>query len=119
MTGISDYETNGDSTSMIHLGTDAFTIIGVEDSAYNNGTESTPGVKISLKDSITVKGAEYTKVHTTRKAIVSRLCSVDEFGKPANQKLHDALASGTELTVKCEQVPPEGMRKAYYKLVDA
>lgn len=119
MTGISNFESNGDSVSMTKLGTDAFTIVGVEDSAYNSGNESTRGVKITIKDPIEVDGESYSKVHTTRKAIVSKLCTTDENGQPANQKLHDALASGTELDVKCEQVPAEGKRKAYFKLVDA
>ena len=117
--GISDYEESGDSVSLVQMGTNPFTIVGVIDSAYESNGKSTPGVKITLKEPLEYKGTEYSKVHTTRVAIVSKLRSVNDKGEQMNQKLLDALASGTEITVKCEQIIPEDKKKKpYWVLVD-
>lgn len=44
----------------------------VEDSNYTQGEESTPGVKLSTKESFEVEGNKVNKFHTTRIAIVNR-----------------------------------------------
>ena len=46
----------------------------IEDSDYTNGSETTPGVKCTVKETFSdVDGHEYQKIHTTRVAIVNKL----------------------------------------------
>lgn len=66
----SDYqEASGDSDSLAKIDGKPFTITHIEDSNYTQGDESTPGVKITIKEEY----GGFSKFHTTRVAIVSKL----------------------------------------------
>ena len=68
-----------------------FTIIGIEDSDYPEGDQTTKGVKITTKEFFSGNN----KFHTTRVAIVTKL---------SNQKLREDIAEGDTLKVKCAKV---------------
>ena len=71
---MSDYETVGDSISLAKIGEKPFTVTFIEDSDYTNGSETTPGVKCTIKETLSdVDGNEFQKIHTTRIAIVNKL----------------------------------------------
>lgn len=116
-----EYQSAGDSISLKEIGEKPFTIVGVEDSDYEEGKTKTPGVKIQTKETFEKKdGEEVNKIHTTRTAIVSKLYSVDAEGKPANQKILGDLAKGEEIgPVKCVLVKAKKGGKDYYDLVAA
>lgn len=112
----SEYASTGDSASLGKIDGEAFTITAVEDSPYTEGDNVTQGIRITTKESFDVDGEEFNKFHTTRKVLVGKLSPIDGEGKPANQKLHDALAEGEEIgPVKCEKAKG----KKYIILVDA
>ena len=102
-----------DSINLSEIGDKPFTIVAVEDSPYTQeGKEPTAGVKISTVETWTTEsGDEVQKIHTTRRAIVSKLTK-DEFKK--------ALAEGDTFKVKCpkEKTPsksPNGL--PYFDLI--
>lgn len=86
-----------------------FTIVTVEDSDYTEGNETTKGVKITTKESFTIDGNEVNKFHTTRIAIVNKLC---------NSQLREDLAKGETIgPVKTkESIAKNGKR--FFELVD-
>lgn len=101
----------GDSINLKEVGDETFTIVGVEESNYEDGTDSTPGVKISTKEEWTREdGKKVSKIHTTRRAIVSQLLQED-FVK--------ALESGETFKVKCpaDKVQSKKGGQPYYTLV--
>lgn len=113
---ISDYDHKSDSVSLKLIDGKVFNIIGVEDSNYTEGEKSTPGVKITTKESFKVKnkdGAEVesNKFHTTRVGIVSQL---------KNEKLRADIDSGAVIgPVKAElneNVKPG--KKPFWELVE-
>ena len=111
MPKIGDYETPSDSKSLTKLDGKSFTILNVEDSAYKEGDKSTPGVKITTKESFDIDGEKWNKFHTTRKAVVSKL---------TNEAIRDDLLHGKEIgPVKCESVKSKTGGKPYFDLVDA
>ena len=115
MTNFNDFgNKSGDSINLSKIGDKTFTILAVEDSPYKaqDGTIS-PGVKITTEETWTTdKGEEVNKIHTTRRAVVSKLTDT-EFVK--------ALDGGEHFKVKCptEKVKPEGNGMAYFDLVAA
>ncbi len=109
MTNISSFEQKSNSISLAKIKDAPFTIIGVAESNYEEGTgdqrTSTKGVKITTKE----KFEGFNVLHTTRTAIVSKLLD------PTVLK---SLENGTIGPVKCESaVSASG--KNYFKLVDA
>jgi hypothetical protein len=86
-----------------------FTIIGVEDSDYTEGNETTKGVKITTKETFTIEGNEINKFHTTRIAIVNKL---------SNSQLREDLLKGESIgPVKTiESTAKNGKR--FFELVD-
>jgi hypothetical protein len=109
MTNISDFETKSESISLAKVDGKSFTIIGVEDSDYEEGTGenrvSTPGVKITVAEDF--DGVNV--LHTTRTAVVSKLTS---------KAVLEALKAGSIGPVKCVKAK-SGSGKDYFKLVDA
>ncbi len=86
------YASKGDSVSLKLLDKEEFTIIGIEDSAYEetqkDGTRTvTPGVKITT--AVSYNG--HNKFHTTRVAIVSLL---------TKQEIREDVKNGEQLKVK-------------------
>jgi len=75
MTKLSDTESSGDSVSLAKIGTEAFTPIAAVQSDYTEGDAVTAGVKITTKESFEIDGVEYNKLHTTRKAVVTKMLS--------------------------------------------
>ena len=111
MSKLADYQTIGDSASLTKIGEKAFTIIDIQDSDYTQGTETTPGVKITTTESFEIDGIPMSKFHTTRVAVVQRLSNqnlrrdVNEEKKPLGP-------------VKCvSQTAANG--KNFFNLVDA
>ena len=112
----SEYESTGDSASLVKIDGKAFTITTVEDSPYEDNGDITRGIKITTKEFFDVDGKEYNKFHTTRAVLVKKLSPIDGDGNPMNQKLHNALVEGEEIgPVKCEKAKG----KKYFTLVDA
>ncbi len=114
MTNFNDFgNKTGDSINLSKIGDDVFTILAVEDSNYTKDGVETEGVKITTEETWkTDNGDEVSKIHTTRKAVVSKLKDA-EFVK--------ALEGGEHFKVKCplEKVKPEGNGMAYFDLVAA
>ncbi len=110
MTKISTFETEANSISLAKIDGKSFTIVGIVESNYDEGSGdnkvSTPGVKITTSEEF--EGVHV--LHTTRKAIVSKLTS------PA---VLEALESGTIGPVKCAKAQSASTGKDYFKLVDA
>jgi len=107
------FKNAGDSINLSEIGDKVFTITAVEDSPYTNGDDSTPGVKISTEESWTkADGTKVSKIHTTRRAIVSKL---------TNKEFVEALAEGETFKVKCpkELTKPKGAGKPYFDLIAA
>ena len=110
MTGLNDYAKASDSKSLTNIGDKPFTIVDVEDSEYTGGDAPVPGVKITTKESFDVDGEPYSKFHTTRVAVVTKLSSGD---------LRKAIQDGTfDTPVKCSKVKGKN-GKDYFDLVDA
>ena len=102
---VSDYASSGDSVSLAKLGENSFTIIGIEDSDYDDNGTLKKGVKITTKEKHKVNVAkdkepekieEWNKFHTTRQVIVKRL---------SNQNLRTDVNKGEPLKVKCVTKP--------------
>lgn len=68
---------SGDSKSLHLIDGKPFTIVGIEDSNYEDGDKVTPGVKITTKESFTIEGNKVSKFHTTRDVVVKRLRESD------------------------------------------
>ena len=102
-----------DSINLSEIGAKPFTITAVEDSPYTDGEKSTPGVKISTVESWEKEdGTKVNKIHTTRRAIVSKLTDKD---------FVSALAEGETFKVKCptEKTKPKGKGLPYFDLIAA
>lgn len=114
MTNFNDFgQSASDSINLSEIGDKVFTITGVEDSPYKDGDKETPGIKISTEETWTKEdGTEVTKIHTTRRAIVSK-CTDDDLRK--------ALENGETFKVKCpkEKVKPKGKGLPYFDLIAA
>ncbi len=114
MTSFDDFgQSAGDSINLSEIGDKVFTMTAVEDSPYKDGDTETPGIKISTEETWTKEdGTEVQKIHTTRRAIVSK-CTDD--------KLKEALANGETFKVKCpkEKVKAKGKGMPYYDLIAA
>jgi len=108
----------GDSINLSEIGDKTFTILNVEDSPYTKDGEETAGVKtagVKISTEETWKkedGTEVKKIHTTRRAIVSKL-NDEDFRK--------ALEGGEHFKVKCpkDKVKPKGSGMPYFDLVAA
>lgn len=113
-------QTAGDSVNLKEVDGTPFTLVGVEDSAYQqSGQPDQPGVKIITKEEWkNANGEMVNKLHTTRKAIVGKLRTVDDDGKPTNQKLHEALANGETYKLIVEEKKGKNGRN-YFDLVEA
>lgn len=115
MTNFNDFgQKPTDSINLSKIGDKTFTILEVVKSDYtaSDGTIS-EGVKITTEEDWTKEdGTTVNKIHTTRRAIVSKL-SDDEFLK--------ALDMGEHFKVKCptEKVKPQGSGQPYFNLVAA
>ena len=105
MTSISEFDSKSDSISLAKIGDAPFTIIGVEDSNYDEGENSTEGVKITTKE--TFEGVN--KLHTTRVAIVKKL---------KNPAVLRELETNPIGPVKCSQATSSAGKK-FFTLVDA
>lgn len=106
-------KSQADSINISEIGDKVFTILAVEDSPYTKDGEETPGVKISTAEEWErADGTKVSKIHTTRKAIVSKL---------TDQEFRDALDNGESFKVKCpkEKTKPKGNGMAYFDLVAA
>ena len=106
-------KTSSDSINLTEIGDKPFTIIAVEDSPYTKDGVETPGVKISTTEKWEkADGTKVSKIHTTRKAVVSKLVDPD---------FRKALDDGETFKVKCptERVKAKGGGMAYYDLVSA
>ena len=80
MGNFNDYaKSTSDSISLKELGDTPFTIVGIEESNYEEaGKEPTPGVKIETTEEWTKEdGNKVKKIHTSRRAIVSKLLDAD------------------------------------------
>lgn len=92
MAKLSDFKSAGDSANLKAIDGKSFTIVGVEESAYQDGDNEVPGVKILTKENFTVDGRDYNKLHTTRVAVVNKLLSAP---------IREALNGGETFEVKC------------------
>ena len=112
MGNLNDYnKSSSDSINLTEIGDKVFTIIGVEDSAYSKDGEETPGVKIETSETWEkADGTKVNKIHTTRRAVVSKLVDAD---------LRKAIGDGETFKVKCptEKVKSKKGGMAYYDLV--
>jgi len=116
MTSFDDFnkQKSGDSVNLTTLKGEPFTIVSVEKSNYKaeDGTIS-EGVKITTVEKWDKEdGTEVNRIHTTRKAVVSKLLD-DEFLK--------ALDNGENFKVRSpeEKVKPQGKGNPYFDLVAA
>jgi len=66
---ISQFESEGDSISLLKIDGQPFHIVKIEGSAYNED----PGFKITTEESFTIDGVKWNKFHTTRRAVVAKL----------------------------------------------
>lgn len=108
---LSDYAPKSDSVSLKHIDGKKFHIVGVEDSNYTEGENSTPGVKITTKEEFDVEGQPWRKFHTTRTAVVSKL---------KNEQLRADIESGSVIgPVMCKEVKSKTGGKPYIDLVEA
>lgn len=102
----------GDSASLTKIDGKSFTIVHIEDSPYTQGTEVTPGVKITTKESYNL-GDDITmnKFHTTRVAVVKAL---------KNEKIREDVNNGMKPLgpVKCI-TEKSAAGKDFFNLVDA
>lgn len=106
-------KSQSDSINLSEIGDKPFTITAVEDSPYTKDGVETPGVKISTLETWEKEdGTKVTKIHTTRRAIVSKLSDED---------LRKAIDDGETFKVMCptEKVKPSGSGMPYFDLVAA
>jgi hypothetical protein len=106
-------KSQADSMNISEIGDKPFTIVSVENSPYKKDGEETPGVKITTEEEWTREdGTKVSKLHTTRRAIVSKLTDAD---------LLKALDGGETFRVKCptEKVKATGGGNDYFDLVAA
>ncbi len=123
---ISDYAKVSDSASLTNLDGKAFSIVGVEDSNYEesvevseefpDGKKVTQGIKITTKMEYDVTDKDgntkkFNKFHTTRTAIVSKLAK--------KQKIREDIDKGTVIgPVVCKKSPSKKGGLPYFELVD-
>lgn len=108
---ISEFAKTSDSVSLTRIGDKPFSIAAVEDSPFEDGATVKDGVKITTVESFEIDGKKYSKFHTTRTAIVSRLKS---------SELREALARGDTIgPVRALLVNAKKGTKPYYDLVEA
>ena len=107
---ISQYAKISDSKSLTSIDGKAFTIVKVEDSNYEDEGKTTPGLKITTKESFDVDGEKFNRFHTTRIAVVNKLKSP--------QIRQDLEAGKTIGPIRCELVKAIKGKKDYYDLVD-
>ena len=111
MSKLADYQTIGDSASLAKIGEAPFTIIDIQDSDYTQGSESTPGVKITTLENFEIEGNTICKFYTTRVAVVQRLTN-QEIRKDVNVEKKPLGP------LKCvSQTAANG--KSFFNLVDA
>ena len=106
-------KSSSDSINLSEIGDKTFTIISVEDSPYTKDGEETPGIKISTSEEWEKEdGTKVSKIHTTRRAIVSKLTDAD---------LRKALEEGESFKVKCptEKTKSKKGGMPYFDLVAA
>ena len=94
---------------MAKIGEKAFTPTHIEDSDYTKGDKITKGIKITTKETFTVDGEEYNKLHTTRVAVMNKLGS--------NPLRLDINEKNVRITMKCIESKTLSDQK-FYKLVD-
>ena len=95
---------------MTKLGDQAFTVIHIEDSNYEDGGQITQGVKFTTKEMFEVEGNQVNKFHTTRVAVVKKF---------SNPKLRDDVNNGKSLgPIKCITEKTE-KGKDFFNLIDA
>lgn len=113
---IGDYESKGDSKSLKNIDGQAFTIVAIEESSYDDKGKAVEGVKISTKESFKDDdGKECNKFHTTRHAIVKKF--VDD---KVQSDLMKKINSGDTMKVKCEKIKAKTPGVAdYFVLVEA
>ncbi len=110
MSKLADFQTTGDSISLVKLGDKPFTIIKVEDSDYTQGDEVTKGVKITTKEAFSIEGKDWSKFHTTRIAVVRKL---------GDKTIRDSINGGTPMgQVKCVSAKAAN-GKDFFNLLDA
>jgi len=116
MTSFDDFNkpTETDSINLTKIKDTPFTVTAVEKSDYTaEDGEISDGVKITTKETWEKEdGTKVNKLHTTRRAVVSKL-NDEDFRK--------ALDGGETFKVKCplEKVKPKGKGQAYFDLVAA
>lgn len=104
---------SGDSINLSEIGDKTFTITEVVDSPYKDGETITAGVKMTTVETWeTRNGDKVNKIHTTRRAIVSKV---------TNPEFLEALQTGETFKVKCPKTltQPKGKGKPYFDLVAA
>lgn len=101
-----------DSINLSELGEKPFTIVGVEESNYEEqGKAPTPGVKMQSSEEWEKEdGTKVNKIHTTRRAIVSKVL---------NPEFLAAVESGETFKVKCPKEMTKSKKggKPYFDLV--
>lgn len=106
---ISDYKSQGDSVSMAKIGTESFTITGLEKSTYEGQPSYFITTKENWKGERDGEPYETHKLHTTRQVIVEQL-----------DKMKSDLDNGESFEpMKAEEQQPKKGGKAYFELVDA
>jgi len=114
MGSITDYGQTGDSVSLGKIDGKPFTIIGVEQSDYREGSgdneKVTRGVKITTAENFDIDGDQWNRFHSTRVAIVDTLLG---------EKLYNDINNGGKtFKVRCgKQKSKNG--KEYFALEDA
>jgi len=105
---ISTFDKPTDSVSLAKLASEAFEIVAIEHSNYNEDK----GYKITTKRSYSIDGKDMKKFHTTRRAIVAFL---------DQPEIQEKLEQGNTIgLVKCEKVKAKTAGvKDYWMLVDA
>lgn len=105
---LSETEQVSNSISLTKIDGQSFTPTGIEDSNYTSqGEPDQEGIKITTKESFKIDGTSYNVLHTTRKAVVSKL-----------KQLRAEAASGNLGAMKCVKTEFQN-GKSGFKLVDA
>lgn len=108
---LSNYKTVGDSVSLAEIDGEAFHIIHIEDSDYDDNGEIKKGVKITTQEQFDVNDNKMNKFHTTRIAIVKILSST-KIRTDVNEK-NDPLGP-----VKCNKEKGKNGRN-FFNLIEA
>jgi len=115
-----DYESKGDSKSLKNIDGQAFTIVKVEKSNYDDKGKSTLGVKLTTDEDFKddKSGEKINKFHTTRNTIVKKFLD-GEIGQEQPTELMNKINSGDTLKVKCEETKAKQGGNDYWILADA